>query len=112
VRSAQGGLEPAQMELGSSELAEAESDSLELDSPRLHWQEAVAEAAQAMLPALPAEQKPAMSPRTFRRSDSPLDFHFRNVRSATCLLESTFRNQPATNRLRHPPPWMQRFIAA
>jgi hypothetical protein len=43
-------LEPAQMELGSSELAEAESDS-----PRLHWQEAVAEAAQAMLPALPAE---------------------------------------------------------
>jgi hypothetical protein len=107
VRSAQGGLEPAQMELGSSELAEAESDS-----PKLHWQEAVAEAAQAMLPALPAEQKPAMSPRTFRRSDSPLDFHFRNVRSATCLLESTFRNQPATNRLRHPPPWMQRFIAA
>ena len=43
------------MELGSSELAEAESDSLELDLLKLHWQEAVAEAAQAMLPALPAE---------------------------------------------------------
>jgi len=43
------------MELGSSELAEAESDSLELDLLKLHWQEAVAEAAQAMPLALPAE---------------------------------------------------------
>lgn len=40
--------------------------------------------------AFPAAQRSTASPRTFRRSDSTPDCHFRNVRSATFLLESAF----------------------